>query len=62
MEWLKALNQFTKNLSEDLKIIQYPIINGQLYKKNIGNDFQTSLAENMVVSGKSQNLSVPLSL
>lgn len=35
IQWLIALNSFTQNLSDSLKIIEYPVYKGQVYKKNL---------------------------
>lgn len=39
IQWLIALNSFTKNLTDDLKLIEYPVIKGKVYSKLIDADF-----------------------
>ena len=42
IQWLIALNSFTKNLTDDLKIIDFPVIKGKVYSKSIDADFDIS--------------------
>ena len=34
-QWLQVLNSFTNNLTDDLRIIDFPLINGKLLKKGL---------------------------
>jgi len=35
VRWLQALNYYTQNLTEDLRITAYPEIKGKIFKKGL---------------------------
>jgi len=50
MEWLQALNDYSKNLTDDLNILEYPMLGGKTYRKHLDDGTQG-------MSDRSENLS-----
>ena len=35
IQWLQALNDYSRNLTDDLQILEWPILRGSMYKKHL---------------------------